>query len=204
MRQALRLLLLLGAGFLLARKGGDGPDSPDGNGGDIDPLTGRPKDSEERQERLNFQGKNASSQMAEVHDIAETEAETGRADGSQSSGDSTSPDDTDTSTTTERDPDLDRLENRIDNVKEHLQYKDLDAARRELNGEIVATKSDGTPWDHVHEVRDAQNALMNIINKAKRKLDDPRTSDEDKAAYQDLLSQASNMLDYSEGFVPRS
>jgi len=208
MRHALKLLLLLGVGLLTARpKGGDGPEGPDGNdgpdggdSGEIDPLTGRPKDSAEREERLNFQGKNASTEMAEVHDTADAEAKDGR--GSESSEDSSSSDDTD-STNTQQDPDIDRLNDRIDNVKEHLQYKDLDAARRELNGEVVATKSDGTPWDHVHEVRDAQNALMNIIDRAKRKLDDSRVSDEDKAAYEALLSQASTMLDYSEGFVPR-
>jgi hypothetical protein len=80
MLRALKLLLLFGAGMLLAKnKGGDGPDGPDGDGSDIDPFTGRPKDSEERQERLNFQGKNASTEMAEVHDTAKAEAEQGRA-----------------------------------------------------------------------------------------------------------------------------
>lgn len=84
MRRALKLLMLLGVGLLMAKpKGGDGPDGPDGDGGEIDPLTGRPKDSEERQERLNFQGKNASTEMAEVHDTAKTEAEAGRARGDE-------------------------------------------------------------------------------------------------------------------------
>ncbi|GAA1660557.1 hypothetical protein GCM10009830_02030 [Glycomyces endophyticus] len=87
MRTALKLLLLVGTGILLARKGGgDGPDGPDGNGGDVDPLTGRPKDSEERQERLNFQGKNASTDMAGVHDTAKSEAEDGRATDSDGDG----------------------------------------------------------------------------------------------------------------------
>uniref|UniRef100_UPI002455AA06 polymorphic toxin type 28 domain-containing protein n=1 Tax=Nocardia brasiliensis TaxID=37326 RepID=UPI002455AA06 len=45
--------------------------------------------------------------------------------------------------------------------KEHLTERDLDAARRELNGEVVARKPDGTPWYHVREVRDAQNGLVN-------------------------------------------
>jgi hypothetical protein len=84
MRRALRLLLLLGIGLALAGKkpGGDGPDGPD----DVDPITGRPKDSEERKERLDFRGKNASTEMAEVHDTAETEAESGRAGDSDGDG----------------------------------------------------------------------------------------------------------------------
>ncbi|NUQ91019.1 MAG: hypothetical protein HOQ43_21460 [Glycomyces artemisiae] len=86
MRRALKLLLILGVGLYMARPkgggdgpdgGGNGPDGPDGN--DVDPLTGRPKDSAEREERLNFQGKNDSTEMAEVHDTAKTEAESGRA-----------------------------------------------------------------------------------------------------------------------------
>lgn len=42
---------------------------------------------------------------------------------------------------------------KTDNCKEHLTERGLDAARRELNGEVVATKSTGKPWDHVDEVR---------------------------------------------------
>ncbi|WP_335992035.1 hypothetical protein [Glycomyces sp. MUSA5-2] len=89
MRRSLKLLLLLGVGLLMAKPkgGGDGPDGPDGN--DIDPLTGRPKDSAEREERLNFQGKNASTEMAEVHDTAKTEAESGRAADSTSQASTT-------------------------------------------------------------------------------------------------------------------
>ncbi|MQM27439.1 CdiA C-terminal domain-containing protein [Glycomyces albidus] len=83
----MKLLMLLGVGLLMAKpKGGDGPDGPDGDGGEVDPLTGRPKDSEERQERLNFQGKNASTEMAEVHDTAKAEAEQGRPSDSDGDG----------------------------------------------------------------------------------------------------------------------
>ncbi|HEX3590372.1 MAG TPA: polymorphic toxin type 28 domain-containing protein [Pseudonocardiaceae bacterium] len=48
---------------------------------------------------------------------------------------------------------------KTDRLKEHLTDRDLDAARRELDGEVVATKSDGTPWDHVDEVQNAQRGL---------------------------------------------
>jgi hypothetical protein len=93
---------------------------------------------------------------------------------------------------------------KTDNMKEHLTDRDLDAARRELNGEVVATKSTGTPWDHVDEVRNAQNGLVNRISQLKRLLGDSRVSASDKAQFQAELSEASRLLDHSEQFVPRS
>jgi hypothetical protein len=93
---------------------------------------------------------------------------------------------------------------KTDRMKEHLTDRDLDAARRELNGETVATKPDGTPWDHVDEVRNAQRGLVKRIGQLKRLLDDTRIGDADRAAYQSELSEASKLLDHSEQFVPRT
>ncbi|UQU64316.1 polymorphic toxin type 28 domain-containing protein [Couchioplanes caeruleus] len=92
---------------------------------------------------------------------------------------------------------------KTDNCKEHLTDRDLDAARRELNGEVVATKSTGKPWDHVNEVRNAQDGLVNRIGQLKRLLGDSRVSAADRAQYEAELSEASRLLDYSEQFVPR-
>ena len=92
---------------------------------------------------------------------------------------------------------------KTDRLKEHLTDRDLDAARRELDGEVVATKPDGTPWDHVDEVRNAQRGLVNRIGQLKRQLGDTRISAADKSALQSELSEASRLLDYSEQFVPR-
>lgn len=93
---------------------------------------------------------------------------------------------------------------KTDRLKEHLSDRDLDAARRELDGEVVATKSDGTPWDHVDEVRNAQRGLVNRISQIKRQLGDSRIPDVDRSALNDELSQASKLLDHSEQFVPRN
>lgn len=93
---------------------------------------------------------------------------------------------------------------KTDNMKEHLTDRDLDAARRELNGEVVATKSNGVPWDHVDEVRNAQDGLVNRIGQLKRLLGDSWVSAGDRAQYQAELSEASRLLDHSEQFVPRS
>ena len=92
---------------------------------------------------------------------------------------------------------------KTDRLKEHLTDRDLDAARRELDGEVVATKPTGTPWDHVDEVRNAQRGLVNRIGQLKRQLGDTRISLADKSALQSELSEASRLLDYSEQFVPR-
>ncbi|RSM41902.1 hypothetical protein DMA12_23465 [Amycolatopsis balhimycina DSM 5908] len=92
---------------------------------------------------------------------------------------------------------------KTDRLKEHLTDKDLDGARRELNGEVVARKGDGTPWDHVTEVREAQNGLSNQINRLKRQLSDSRLAPENRPAIEAELSEASRLLDYSEQWVPR-
>lgn len=90
-----------------------------------------------------------------------------------------------------------------DRHKEHLTQRDLEAAQRELNGETVATKSNGTPWDHVNEVRNSQRGLINRIEQLKRMLGDSRLSEAQQAAAQSELSEASRLLEYSKRYVPR-
>jgi hypothetical protein len=92
---------------------------------------------------------------------------------------------------------------KTDRLKEHLTEKDLDGARRELDGEVVARKSDGTPWDHVDEVRNAQRGLINRIRQLKREVGDARLPEEQRSAAQQELGEASRLLDHSEQFVPR-
>jgi hypothetical protein len=98
---------------------------------------------------------------------------------------------------------LDRTGNRIDNIKEHITDRDLDAARRELDGEIVARKPNGQPWDHVQEVRDAQGGLMNQISQLNKLLGDSGLSQAQRAEAERQLGEASRMLDRTEQFVPR-
>ncbi|PKW14301.1 putative T7SS-secreted protein [Saccharopolyspora spinosa] len=92
---------------------------------------------------------------------------------------------------------------KTDRIKEHLTEKDLDAARRELNGEVVARKPNGEPWDHVDEVQNAQRGLVNRIEQINRQLGDSRTTPEQRAGLESELSEASRLLDHSEGYVPR-
>jgi RHS repeat-associated protein len=92
---------------------------------------------------------------------------------------------------------------KTDRQKEHLTERDLDAARREAKGEVVARKPDGTPYDHQHEVKDAQNGLLNRIQEINNKLSHPNTPAAEREALQRELSEASKLLDHSEGYLPR-
>lgn len=93
--------------------------------------------------------------------------------------------------------------NKTDRLKKHILNGEMDAARREAAGEVVARKADGTPWDHVTELRDAQNGLLNRINKIKRELAGSDLDDATRAALQRELSEASKLLDKTEEFLPR-
>jgi len=90
----------------------------------------------------------------------------------------------------------------FDNTKGHLQESDLNAARRELDGEVVKRKPDGTPWDHVHEVIDAQTGLYRRINDLKAMMSRYPPSSAEYAHMQELLSDMSKALDKSREFVP--
>jgi hypothetical protein len=91
----------------------------------------------------------------------------------------------------------------VDGYKGHLQQSDLDAARRELNGEVVALRPDGKPYDHVNEVQEAQEGLLNTIGDIQRRLGRSDLSAAQRVQLERELGRASRMLDHSEQFVPR-
>jgi len=92
---------------------------------------------------------------------------------------------------------------KTDGIRENLDKDTLEAARRELKGEVVVRKTRGQPFDHVMKVRNAQRGLLNRIEKIKSKLEDPNLLDNERQALEDELSDASKLLDYTEKFVPR-
>ncbi|WP_353944284.1 polymorphic toxin type 28 domain-containing protein [Streptomyces sp. HUAS MG91] len=47
------------------------------------------------------------------------------------------------------------------------------AARREANGEVVARKPDGTPFDHIADLQQARNGLDKIRRVIERELENP-------------------------------
>ena len=87
-------------------------------------------------------------------------------------------------------------------IEDHLTPRDLDAARRELGGEVVARRWDGTPFNHVQEVQDAQRGLRNRIIELKSWLSRPGTPDGIRQQWQNELGKASRALDSSRGWVP--
>ena len=86
---------------------------------------------------------------------------------------------------------------------EHLTYRDLAAARLERAGKVVAIKPNGMPFDHVLEVQEAQRGLVNRIQAINRRLGYPGLEASERAALETSLAEASQLLDYSEGFLPR-
>lgn len=92
---------------------------------------------------------------------------------------------------------------KTDRIAEHLTSRGLDAAKRELGGEVVARKADGTPWDHVGEVRDAQQGLLKRLHQVKVQMSKAGVDDPSFPSLQDELSQASKLLELSEQYVPR-
>jgi len=104
-----------------------------------------------------------------------------------------------------------RLTNRLptatDTYKGILNDYHLEAARRELQGEVVRINPrDGLPYDHVQEILNAQRGLRNRIDAINRQLSDVSPSralsEAERQALIDELSEASRLLDYSEKFVP--
>ncbi len=91
-------------------------------------------------------------------------------------------------------------------LAEHSEVLDdfahLDAGKRELAGEVVARKADGTPYNHVEEVRNAQRGVRNRIEEINRKLGWKGLGTEERAALVEELSAASKLLDRSEKYVP--
>ena len=57
--------------------------------------------------------------------------------------------------------------------------------------------------DHVQEVEDAQRGLLNRINRLISKICYPQLSEEARLAAVSELSEASELLDLSERYVPR-
>jgi len=96
-----------------------------------------------------------------------------------------------------------KVATKTDRLKAHVLNGELDAARRESAGQVVARKADGTPWNHVQELRDAQRGLLNRIDSINRQLSRDGISDAQRSALQRELGEASRLLDKTEGYLPR-
>jgi RHS repeat-associated protein len=97
---------------------------------------------------------------------------------------------------------VDDLTTKLFNIGRHIDTKTLDAARRELAGEVIKLRPDGSPFDHVQEIKDAQNGLLNLIEQVQKQLGNS-PADADRQELEFIYSQASQMLDWTEAYVPR-
>ncbi|MER6421108.1 polymorphic toxin type 28 domain-containing protein [Streptomyces sp. NPDC001137] len=61
----------------------------------------------------------------------------------------------------------------INSQPNHNHYS---AARREAQGEVVARKADGTPFDHIADLKGARNGLENVRMALERELQNPPAS----------------------------
>ena len=67
----------------------------------------------------------------------------------------------------------------------------------------MAWRPDGTPFDHIAEVRDAQRGLLSRIDWLEHRLSYLSLSSEERDALTRELGEASRLLDYSEEYLPR-
>ena len=92
----------------------------------------------------------------------------------------------------------------LDDLKEHLTDKDLDAARRELDGEVVQDKSSGEPYNHVDEVSKAQRGLAGLMQRLGNAFAAQKSASPEMQELIGIYNQASQLLDRSEQYVPRN
>ena len=91
----------------------------------------------------------------------------------------------------------------IDAFRDVLEPRHLDAFRRERNGEIVARKPDGTPYDHVPEVNNAIRGLENTMQSIQNKLGSPSANltAAERQSLTDRYAAGSRLLDYARGWI---
>ena len=95
---------------------------------------------------------------------------------------------------------------RLAGHRQNLSPETLDAAQRELQGEVVMINpKDGEAFDHVEKVRQEQRGMMNRIEQLNKTLSVPNTfKDADWVAdLNEELAENSKLLDLTEQFVPQ-
>jgi len=99
---------------------------------------------------------------------------------------------------------LQEVEGKVKNIEKALDKKHLNAARQELQGKVVKINpKDGLPYDHITEVRNAQQGLANQIAKLKDALANTPKSSDEAQALEKAISNLSKQLDKTTGWCPR-
>lgn len=95
------------------------------------------------------------------------------------------------------------LRKAVNAIRDHLKPSDIKAAKRELAGEVVARKADGTPYDHVGEVRQGLDSVGKAIGSLKKELGNDSLSNADRDAIEKTLSDLSKFKDAIEDYLRR-
>ncbi|GAA2237537.1 polymorphic toxin type 28 domain-containing protein [Streptomyces indiaensis] len=61
----------------------------------------------------------------------------------------------------------------VGSINSQPNHNHYDAARREANGEVVARKPDGTPFDHISDLKQARNGLESVRKILEKELQNP-------------------------------
>jgi len=68
----------------------------------------------------------------------------------------------------------------VGSINSEPNHNHYSAARREANGEVVARKPDGTPYDHITDLKQARNGLEGIRKVLEKELQNPPASITDR------------------------
>jgi RHS repeat-associated protein len=84
-------------------------------------------------------------------------------------------------------------EGRVNNRLNVVNSRHINAALREAQGEVVATRSDGKSFDHINELREARNGLLKDLKGLKSQYGHKLGEDQAMRVYHSI-SRASKML----------
>jgi len=96
-----------------------------------------------------------------------------------------------------------RVVSRIANRQNVINQRHIQAALREARGEVVALRSDGKPFDHIKELREAAAGLKNDLVKTKELLGSGKLDDAATDAAQRALSEGSKLLDVANNVLKK-
>lgn len=86
-------------------------------------------------------------------------------------------------------------------VRDHMTKKDLEGARIERAGGVVATKGSGKPYDHIKEVSEARGGLIRRLEYIDKVLSRPATTAGQRVYYQSEIQFISRWLTKSKRYL---
>ena len=78
-------------------------------------------------------------------------------------------------------------------VRDHLKKSDFEAVRNELNG-VRYPKTDGTYWNHIHEMRNSYETLEKAVNSLEGSLKNPNLNETVRENLEAIYNQANGYI----------